>query len=351
MKIPSEREAAPEIAQIVAELLGTPATAVKIQEASPKLGFDFRISVSKFRFAVEYTASPSVGPVSMAVSQLARCREKSVGKETPLVAVPFMGQVGRDVCAREGVSWLDLSGNAKITAPGLRIWIEGRPNKFSGPGRPPSVFAPKSSRVIRQLLLHPEGYQSQAELAHRAKLDDGYVSKIVRRLHNESFVQTNDEGRIRPRNANLLLDAWQSEYDFSRHHIVKGHVAARSGDELLQRLARPLSQQDVQYAATALGASWLFTHFATFRMATFYFRTMPGRSLLKAIEFWEEPKGANVQLVVPNDEGVFQGSQIVEGIPCVSPVQVYLDLKNQTERAKEAADELRKQLLHFDVHG
>ena len=49
--------------------------------------------------------------------------------------------------------------------------------------------------------------------------------------------------------------------------------------------------------------------------------------------------------MVPNDEGVFHGAEIVDGIRCVHPVQAYVDLKDHPERAPEAAAELRKWLL------
>jgi hypothetical protein len=66
-----------------------------------------------------------------------------------------MGDVGKRICADAGVSWFDLSGNANIVAPGLRILIEGRPNKFGRGGRPSSAFAPKSARIARRLLIDP----------------------------------------------------------------------------------------------------------------------------------------------------------------------------------------------------
>ncbi len=52
-------------------------------------------------------------------------------------------------------------------------------------------------------------------------------------------------------------------------------------------------------------------------------------------------------LVVPNDEGVFQGTAEVESIRCVYPVQAYLDLLGHPERAKEAAERLRQELLKW----
>ena len=63
------------------------------------------------------------------------------------------------------------------------------------------------------------------------------------------------------------------------------------------------------------------------------------------IGFHEGARGSNTWLVVPDDAGVFTGAIERDGIRCVSPIQTYLDLKGQPERAEEAGAELRR--LHF----
>ena len=351
MKPPTEKQAASVMVDLLADLLGSSPKAIRLRAAGAAKGFDSLVSVPGHRFLVQYKSSASAGPLATAVDRLKRSAAADQEQSLPLMVVPYMGHVGRGLCEKSGISWLDLSGNAQIVAPGLRIRIEGRPNKYRDRGRPPNVFAPKSSRIARQLLLQPQRFQTQAELARQTELDDGYVSKIVRRLELEHFVEANDDGAVRPRDPNLLLDAWHGVYDFRRHRVIQGHVPARSGDELLPRIANQFSQEKLAYAATGLSAAWLFTRFAAFRLATFYLSSLPSRSLLQEIEFSEEPKGANLWLVLPDDEGVFQGSQTQAGIQCVSPVQTYLDLKDQPERAKDAAVELRSKLLKWGPHG
>jgi hypothetical protein len=34
-----------------------------------------------------------------------------------------MGEVGRNACEEAGVGWLDLTGNAHIIAPGIRVIV------------------------------------------------------------------------------------------------------------------------------------------------------------------------------------------------------------------------------------
>ena len=76
-----------------------------------------------------------------------------------------------------------------------------------------------------------------------------------------------------------------------------------------------------------------------------YLERQPAAQLLERLGFREEGRGANTWLVVPNDSGVFDGAAPVDGVNCVHPVQVYLDLRGHPERADEAAEELRGRLL------
>jgi hypothetical protein len=82
-------------------------------------------------------------------------------------------------------------------------------------------------------------------------------------------------------------------------------------------------------------------------------RAGPGRALalLERPGFGEDPRGANLWLVVPNDACVFQGAVEKDAIRCVHPVQVYLDLKGHHERSTEAAERLRSELLTWKRDG
>jgi hypothetical protein len=55
--------------------------------------------------------------------------------------------------------------------------------------------------------------------------------------------------------------------------------------------------------------------------------------------------GANVMLLGPYDEGIFYGTQMIEDIRIVSPLQIYLDLKGFKGRGEEAADVLLRDVI------
>ena len=123
-----------------------------------------------------------------------------------------------------------------------------------------------------------------------------------------------------------------------------------AGRVLSSRVLSPsrLKSLDVPHAFTGLPAAWALEGFASFRLVTVYVDADP-REVADSLDIRVSPKGANIQLVGPNDSGVFAGAQEREGLCCVAPVQVYLDLLQLPERANEAAQHLRAHTLRWAV--
>ena len=344
-----------EISRRLAELLAVPASrvSVKLEPFVPgdeNNRADLLVSAGNFNFAVEWKASGQASAVAMAIRSIRRFVEKSRKKFIPLVAAPFIGEVGQKMCEEAQICWLDLSGNAHLAGPGLRVNIEGKPNQFKRPGRPRSVFAPKSARIARWLLMKSDHAFSQRELAKASGLDEGFTSRIVRQLEEQRLVARDAAGAVKVAEYDAMLDAWRETYDFSKHHIVRGHIAARSSDEILNRVSEQLKRGKLVYAVTGLAGAWLCSGFAGFRLVVVYVAELPGKEACLDMGFHETERGENVWLVQPNDAGVFHGSAEREGISCAHPVQVYLDLKDHPERSAEAAKQLRAKFLSRDSH-
>ncbi len=339
-----------EIPRRLAELVAVPMSRVRV-EVKPfapddeNNQVDLLVLAGNFNFAVEWKASGQAAALAMALRSIRRFVEKSRKKFIPLVAVPFIGEVGRNMCKEAGVCWLDLSGNAYLAGPGLRVNIEGKPNQFKRPGRPRSLFAPKSARITRWLLVEPDRSFTQRELAKASGLDEGFTSRIVRQLEEQRLVSRNPAGAVKVADFDALLDAWREAYHFFKHHIVRGHIAARSGDEILRKVSAQMKRDKLEYAVTGLAGAWLCSGFAGFRLVVVYVAQLPGEEACQEMGFYETERGENVWLVLPNDAAVFHGITEREGITCAHPVQVYLDLKNHPERSAEAAEALRKTLL------
>lgn len=336
----------------MAGLFGLPASHMRVKRAPAARSSepDLVVAAGERLLVVNYKASGQAASVAMAARRVLS-QAGALGKTAiPLVAVPFMGEVGRRMCEEVGVGWLDLSGNAHIVVPGMRVQIEGKPNRFGRVGRPRSLFAPKSARIARWLLMRQREAFSQRELARLSGLDEGFTSRIVRGLEEKELIIRQDDGLVRVANHGALLDAMSEAYDFSKHEIVRGHVTARSSDEVLRRLEETLHAAKIEHAATALAAAWKWCGFAGFRLVTVFVADLPDTTALGRIGFHETERGENVWLVRPCDAGVFHGGEVRDGIACVSPVQVYLDLKGHPERSADAASDLRQKLWKPSLH-
>lgn len=341
---------AKQISETFSGLLGVAPGDVELR-AGDIAGTDFPISAVGQTFMVEFRTSTGAASIAAGCKQVLEQSRRTRRRVVPVLAVPFMGEVGRRLCDDTGVGWFDLSGNARIIAPGIRIIVDGRPNRFLSAGRPANLFAAKSSRVVRWLLVHATEPLTQRQIARATDMTEGFVSRLVGRLEQEGYLVRDERGAVRPKDPALLLDAWRETYQFSKHTIHQGHVAARTGDALLRFTSEKLTEQGIKYAATGLAAAWVLTQFAAFRITTVYLPTTPSTELLDRLGFREDSRGANIWLVVPNDAGVFQAAQEKDGIQCVHPVQVYIDLKGHPERAPEAAERLRSELLTWRRDG
>ena len=307
--------------------------------------WDFTVQLRDKTLVGEYKRSSDVATVAQAIEQLRKAKRND--GSVPLLIVPYMGRKGANRCKEEGISWVDLSGNAHLSTDSFLVHVEGKPNQFKQKGRPANPFAPKSSRISRFLLAHPNRRFRQKEIADRASVGRGWTSKVVRRLEEKELLRRDEDGRVEVPDPSLLLDAWHEKYDFSKHRILKGTVASKDSAALTERLAQAFESAGLTCAATGLAAAWLLTQFARFRIVTFYLERFPEEELKREIGLREDPKGANVWLVVPNDEGVFHRSSEREKVRHVHPVQVYLDLKGHPERSDETAGSIKSEYLNW----
>ena len=320
-------------------------------EGSAADGSDVRLRAGGEWYAIQFKAAATTEQIGSALRRLSTPSER---QSVPLLVVPYMGEAGRDLCRAARISWLDLSGNAEIYSPSLRIRILGEANRYKRSGRPESLFAPRSARAARVFLLDVKRVWLQTELAAATGLSAGYLSRLLPRYEEAGFIQCGHKGRslrYRVTNPDALLDAWRADYDFNHHTILRGHVASRGGPELLRELSAALTSQDIVHAATGLAGAWMWEPFAAFRTVTLYLSALPSLELLARVGFHEGARGSNTWLVVPDDAGVFTGAEERNGVRCVSPVQIYLDLKGQPERAEEAGAELRRVHLAWSYAG
>ncbi|HEX5990551.1 MAG TPA: helix-turn-helix domain-containing protein [Solirubrobacterales bacterium] len=294
---------------------------------------------------VAATARESKRPLIARAAAEATREAAAYSHGVPAVFAPHMTPAGIEAAEKSGVGWFDLAGNGHLSLPDFFLHVEGRKPAVRHRGRPSSPFAPRSSRVARALLVEEGRRWTQKELVLLTGLTQPTVSRTLSRLRELGLVRL-DEGRsyvvTSPRD---LLDAWSEDYDYRRHRIVPIHLTG-AGIGLARQVVEGLRRAGIRCALTGMPAAWLYDRFSQFRLGSCYV-DCPPMEAARLLDARIDEQGANFHLVGPADTGVFFGGEEVEDLPCVHPVQAYLDLVDLPERAGEAAEHLRSEWLGY----
>ena len=205
MKGSIEKQAMAEVPGILAHFLELSGSEVNVIPQQGKIGPDFLLKASGYQFLVECKSTAARALLLMALQQISEFKDSFRKDAIPLIVVPYMGKSGMEFCQYHNLFWIDLSGNAHIKAPGLLVHVEGQKNRFKTVGRPANVFAPKSARIVRQLLIEPGKGYNQRELSQITGLDEGHTSRIVRRLEELNLIDRDDHGFSSASKKQLLI--------------------------------------------------------------------------------------------------------------------------------------------------
>jgi hypothetical protein len=140
-----------------------------------------------------------------------------------------------------------------------------------------------------------------------------------------------------------LLQAWSAQYRVPATELPLYVMLKPEGIE--QSIAAWCDQFKVRYALTQFSGAWSIVPMVRYQRSTVYIEDLAGSvqvdDLLQAIRASRVESGANLSLWLTRDSSVFQGvRKNFSGVNVVSPLQLYLDLRQQKGRGEEAAQEV-----------
>jgi len=116
-----------------------------------------------------------------AVNQILRYRDLFPDAYGVFLA-PYISQKAGNLCRKEGIGYLDLSGNCYLCFDTVYIEQEGRPNVYREKRDLRSLYSPKAERVIRVLLNNFGRDWKVADLAEEAQVSLGQISNVKKLL-------------------------------------------------------------------------------------------------------------------------------------------------------------------------
>ncbi len=265
-------------------------------------------------------------------------------KGYPVIIAPYISELGKEICKKIGVGFLDLSGNAYLNFDSFYLEIEGKPNKFKSLGKLSGLFNPKGERILRFYLLQGKdgSLQSYRQIAAEVSVSLGQVSKVNKKLDELGLWIEESEG-VKTLDKTKLLDLWRDNYRFERNRILSFY-SIKQIPQIEKQITEFCKTNEVQYALTLFSGANRLAPFTRYNVATSYF-SGDIEKIKGDLELKEVPSGANLQIIIPYDEGVYYKAQEVNSFITANPIQIYLDLYNNKGRGKEQANFLRERII------
>jgi len=262
----------------------------------------------------------------------------------PVIIAPYISELGKEVCKKIGVGFLDLSGNAYLNFDSFYLEIEGKPNKFKSLGKLSGLFNPKGERILRFYLLQgkDESLQGYRRIASEVSVSLGQVSKVNKKLGELGLWIEESEG-VKALDKTKLLDLWRDNYRFERNRVISFY-SMKQIPQIEKQLVEFCKANGIQYALNLFSGANRLAPFTRYNVATSYF-SGDIEKIRGDLELKEVPSGANLQIIIPYDEGVYYKAQEVNSFIIANPIQIYLDLYNNKGRGREQAEFLRERII------
>jgi len=325
-----------------------PFLSIKRVQKAPRLGgeppdiaFKLKTPDGDQMVLVEVKTGGQPRVVREAVNQLLQYLSK-VPEAYGILVAPYISPKSAAICVENGIGYVDLAGNCRLSFRQVYVEREGTPNPAPQRRDLRSLYSPRTTRVLRVLLLNPKKIWKLQPLAREAGVSLGQVFNVKKLLADREWIKTGVEG-IRLVEPGILLTEWSQSYTY-RRNTARDFYSLDAPPEIERKLAAACRDRSIQYALTGFSAAARLAPMVRYQRVTAYVSEALG-DLVKTLGLKEVPSGANVTLLLPYDDGVFYGATDVNGIRIVSPVQAYLDLIGYRGRGEEAATFLLEQVI------
>ena len=240
----------------------------------------------------------------------------------PVLGAAYLSPRAREILRESGVGYIDTTGNVRITAsaPGVFISADGD-DKDPWPRRDglQSLRGRGAARAVRAIVdvAPPFGVR---ELSEATGTSAPTLSRVLGLLEREGVVTRQSRGKVVAVDWEGVIRRWVQDYDQARSNTVIACLEPRG----LESIARKLRATTFAYAATGAFAAQHFDPIAPARVAALY--VTDAVDAAETLDLRETDTGANVVLLEPFDPVVFDRTQECDGLRCVAPSQLAVDL-------------------------
>jgi DNA-binding HxlR family transcriptional regulator len=285
----------------------------------------------------------------LVIEQLARARTKQ--QPEALAVVDYAGPGFRRLCEGRDINYVDLTGwiALRTARPAIFITTQGATRdpvkrQVSGIAR---LSGRSAGRILRALAaaVGPVGVR---ELAQRASVGPGTVSKVLATLEREGVVSRGTTGNVESVRKRALVERWAQDYGVLTTNSSRWYVAPRGLQALIDRPANR-GRTGVATGSLALRAFLEkgTTAITALSQVAFYVPSLDTAARELGLAPVDAAK-ANVLLLEPYDPKLLQDASKTPVGSVVDPGQAAVDLFTSPGRGPEEAQQLMDALAARD---
>ncbi|MCG2725906.1 MAG: type IV toxin-antitoxin system AbiEi family antitoxin [Elusimicrobia bacterium] len=211
-----------------------------------------------------------------------------------------------------------------------------------------SIFYDKSSLILRKALSNQDKRWVIRDFTGSKGVSIGLAQKVLKALYEIGCIDRKKMGAKSyavMSNPEVLLEEWVKEYKF---HYNKIYTFYTDDKKILSKVRKFIPRD--KYALTLHSGANFYTSFVNIEDVFMYLESEYLESELSGIvrnfKLKKLVKGGNIHFIKPvYRNSVFYGMKRYNGYSIVSPLQLYLDLYNYSQRGKEHAIHLKNILV------
>ena len=254
-----------------------------------------------------------------------------------LISAKWLSPRTRELLRELCVAFIDSTGNAELVLrrPGLYIRTDGSDrNPDPRPRSGPTLRGPRAWSLLRTLVEVRPPYTA-GQLAEALSIDDGYVSRSLKVLGDERFIDRQPRGPVTAVDWEAVLRRLTDTYSLLDSNETSTWIGAAGPEQLIDDLA---GAERRRWALTGSFVASSIAPVAAPALAVIY--TDDPERLAKNARLLPAASGANVILARPYDPIVYTHGRSVDGIPFVSVAQAAADLLTGPGRMPQEGESL-----------
>lgn len=260
-----------------------------------------------------------------------------------VIMAPYISDESENLCEKSNIGYIDEAGNCLIIAQTIYISKKGNPNITKSKQKLKTVFDPSyvvSSKILRYLMRDVNRVWKLKYLANEVKCSIGQVSKVKDYLCEQLWAEMTIDG-LTIINAEAIMKEWSKEYNVSKK-FSRSLYTLDSISVFEKKIQGLILENSIECYLTGFSGGVRYTPVVRYNKVQIIVRAEDYREFLINSECKEVETGANISIIIANDDDLLIDSRIIEGYKVASPVQIYLDCMQNKGRGEEMAESIFK---------